>query len=161
MTVDSGACDHVLPPKEANLKEVKITEPVRQNVHYTTANGSKIPNLGEIKVSGVTDENKQLNLTFQVAGVKKPLGSVRKMCAAGNRVVFEDLSETQGGYVENKSTGSRIPINKEGGTYGLTIWRLRNKETSSNNPFYALSDDEEEEEPNNAPGESSTFRRPA
>jgi len=52
VTVDSGACDHVLPPKEANLKEVKITEAVRQNVHYTTANGSKIPNLGEIKVSG-------------------------------------------------------------------------------------------------------------
>jgi hypothetical protein len=115
----------VVPPSEIDTNEVKMTEAVRSGVHYTTANGSKIPNLGEIPVSGFTDENKRLSLTFQVAGVKKPLGSVRKMCSAGNRVVFEDISETQGGYVENRTTGDRIPINKEGGTYGVTIWRLK------------------------------------
>ena len=107
VTVDSGACDHVVPPSEIDTNEVKVTEAVRSGVHYTTANGSKIPNLGEVPVSGVTNENKSLSLTFQVAGVKKPLGSVRKMCAAGNRVVFEDISETQGGYVENGSPSIR------------------------------------------------------
>ena len=156
VTVDSGACDHVVPPNEIDTNEVKITEAVKSGVHYTTANGSKIPNLGEVPVSGVTEENKSLSLTFQVAGVKKPLGSVRKMCAAGNRVVFEDISETQGGYVENRVTGDRIPINKEGGTYGVTIWRMKKQGHASKggrsvvnkNAFEALSEDEDEDEAN-------------
>ena len=71
------------------------------------------------------------------------------MCAAGNRVVFEDISEVVGGYVENKTTGARIPINKEGSTYGVTIWRLMKSAKSalaSVNPFEALSEDEEDHE---------------
>jgi len=125
LTVDSGACDHVVPPQAVHPEEIKITEAVRQGVTYTAANGATIPNLGEVRVAGITEEDTHLNLTFQVAGVKKPLGSVRKMCAAGNRVVFEDISEVEGGYVENKATGARIPIKKEGGTYGVSIWRLK------------------------------------
>jgi len=117
---------------------------------------------------GITDENRHLNLTMQVAGVKKPLGSVRKMCEAGNRVVFEDISELQGGYVENKLSGTRIPILKEGGTYGVSVWRLRKDDVSSvlqNNMFAALSDDEEENdvpaEQQGASSSSSGFHRPA
>jgi hypothetical protein len=145
VTVDSGACDHVIPLKEINTEEVRMTEAVRQGVQYTTANGSKLPNLGEVRIEGITEEDKRLNLTFQVAGVKKPLGSVRKMCAAGNRVVFE--SDGQGGYVENTRTGARIPIRREGGTYGVTVWRLRKVEPggrASSGSFEALCEDDED-----------------
>jgi len=162
VTVDSGACDHVVPPSEIDTNEVKVTEAVRSGVHYTTANGSKIPNLGEIPVSGFTDENKRLSLTFQVAGVKKPLGSVRKMCSAGNRVVFEDISETQGGYVENRTTGDRIPINKEGGTYGVTIWRMKKTQPEVNkNTFEALSENEDEDEDHFGANSASSTAPPA
>jgi len=166
LTVDSGACDHVVPPQAVHPEEIKITEAVRQGVTYTAANGSTIPNLGEVRVAGITEEDAHLNLTFQVAGVKKPLGSVRKMCAAGNRVVFEDISEVEGGYVENKATGARIPIKKEGGTYGVSIWRLKSTKgfVGLNNMFAALSEDEEEEVPEHEYGansSSSTFPRPA
>jgi len=167
VTVDSGACDHVVPPQAVHPEEIRITEAVRQGVTYTAANGSIIPNLGEVRVAGITEEDTHLNLTFQVAGVKKPLGSVRKMCAAGNRVVFEDISEAEGGYVENKATGARIPIKKEGGTYGVSIWRLQSTKSvvGDNNMFAALSEDEEEEEvPEHEYGANSspsTFPRPA
>jgi len=168
VTVDSGACDHVVPARAIDPAEVKITEAVRQGVTYTTASGTKLPNLGEVRVEGVTNDNDNLSLTFQVAGVKKPLGSVRKMCEAGNRVVFEDISETQGGYVENKATGTRIPINKEGGTYGVPIWRLRKagvKGVGQESYFAALSDGEDDEDVPEAMfganSSSSTFRRPA
>ena len=170
VTVDSGACDHVVPPQAVRPEEIKMTEAVRQGVNYTAANGQKIPNLGEVRVDGVTNGNEHLNLTFQVAGVKKPLGSVRKMCAAGNRVVFEDISETHGGYVENRTTGARIPINKEGGTYGVAIWRLRKTDGATSNGvgkesyFAALSEDEEDEDVPEAEygaNSSSSFRRPA
>ena len=80
----------------------------------------------------------------------------------------EDMSETQGGYVENKVTGDRIPINKEGGTYGVTIWRLREAGSGngSNNGFAALSEDDGEDDvPETQFGanssSSTTFRRHA
>ena len=86
------------------------------------------------------------------------------MCAAGNRVVFEDISETQGGYVENRITGDRIPINKEGGTYGVTIWRMKRQGDASKggrpvvnkNTFEALSEDEDGDEGNLGANSSSS-----
>ena len=62
-----------------------------------------------------------MNMTMQVAGVRKPLASVRKMCEAGNRVVFEDRSSHEG-YAEHINTGVRIPILKDDGTYQVAIW---------------------------------------
>ena len=63
-------------------------------------------------------------MTMQVAEVQKPLCSVRKMCTAGNRVVFEENANHPelGGYVENIGTGTRIPIRKLGGTYQVELW---------------------------------------
>ena len=170
VTIDSGACDHVVPPNLIDPSQVKVTEAVRQGVHYTTANGSKLANLGEIEVEGVTDDQTCLNLTFQVAAVKKSLGSVRKICDAGNRVVFENISDVQGGYVEDTTTGARTPINFEGGTYGVTLWRLMKKgnkdtrpELAGANAFEALSEDEEDEDQDvaGAPAASSGFPRHA
>ena len=58
---------------------------------------------------------------FQVTDVRNPFGSVSKMCEAGNRVVFDD-EEPTGGYIENKISGIRTPINKENGVYYLYMW---------------------------------------
>ena len=72
--------------------------------------------------------------------------------------------------MENKKTGARIPINKEGGTYGVAIWRLRKTEGAAPNGvskesyFAALSEDEEDEDVPVAEygaNSSSSFRRPA
>ena len=55
---------------------------------------------------------------MQIAEVKKTLGSVRRICEAGNRVVFDE----DGSYVENKSSGERTALTKEKGSYVLTLW---------------------------------------
>ena len=47
---------------------------------------------------------RKLPMTFQVAKVRGPLGSVRRICEAGNRVVFDD--EGEGSYIESKKTGT-------------------------------------------------------
>ena len=114
LTIDSGACDHVINPEEIPSEDVQITDAVRQGVTYTSASGHAIPNLGQARVQGLTQDGSDMSLTMQVAGVKKPLASVRKMTKAGNRVVFEEISETCGGYVENKESGVKVPISKEG-----------------------------------------------
>ena len=91
VTMDSGACDHVLNPKDVDASEVNITDAVRRGVTYSCAGGLSLPNLGEVRIDGMTGEGQELNLTMQLAGVKKPLASVRKMCKAGNRVVFDEI----------------------------------------------------------------------
>ena len=50
--------------------------------------------------------------------VNKVLGSVRKMCEQGNRVVFDDA----GSFILNKKSGVVTPIEKRGATYGFDIW---------------------------------------
>ena len=56
-------------------------------------------------------------MTFQVAGVNGPLGSVRKICKEGNRVVFDE----EGSYIEDKKTGMITRIRDEAGVYVLKL----------------------------------------
>ena len=55
---------------------------------------------------------------MQIADVKKALGSVRRMCEVGNRVVFDD----EGGYIKNKGTGELATLAKERESYVLSLW---------------------------------------
>ena len=52
-------------------------------------------------------------MTCQVAPVARPLGSVRRMCQAGHRIVFD----LEGSYVENKMTGEINWLREENGNY--------------------------------------------
>ena len=46
------------------------------------------------------------------------------MCAAGNRVVFDDID---GSYIENKHTGTRTRLIKKNGTYHYEVWVKKGK----------------------------------
>ncbi len=61
-----------------------------------------------------------------MADITKPLGSVKKMLKAGNRVVFE----SSGSYVQNISTGRKTPIHERHGTFAMDLW-IQDRETSS------------------------------
>ena len=54
----------------------------------------------------------------QVCDVNQPLLSVRRVVAAGNRVVFDDT----GSYIENKKDGSKIWMGGSQGMYTLKMW---------------------------------------
>ena len=71
------------------------------------------------------EEGGEGGIIMQVTDVNKPLGSVGKICDAGNRVVFEP----GGGYIENMKTGRRTALRKEGRAYKLDMWvRARDDE---------------------------------
>ena len=89
----------------------------KRGVMYEVANGVRIPNLGEKTFVGVTEEGMQRRIVAQVAEVNKALMSVRKLVAAGNRVVFDTES-----YIEDKATGERTWLEEEGGMYMLKVW---------------------------------------
>ena len=80
-----------------------------------------------------------IDLTMQVAEVTKPLGSVRAMVKAGNKVVFDD----GGSYILNKATGVKTNMEDRNGAYVFDIWIPRAKGVSSNR-FDALREEEEE-----------------
>ena len=64
-----------------------------------------------------SEEGARKTITAQVADVNKGLLSVRKIVAAGNRVVFDNDS-----YIEDKQTGERMWLTEAQGMYMLKMW---------------------------------------
>ena len=131
VTVDPGAVDTVGPPTVAPGIPIRETEASRSGMHYRAANNMKIPNLGEKKLQGITEEGQDVGMTIQVAQVNKVLASVGRMCEAGNRVVFDD---EEGSYIMNKRTKKITRLEKKNGVYKFNIMipkELSSVETSS------------------------------
>ena len=84
------------------------------------ANGETVPNKGQKHIKGYTNEEVPISVVAQVCNITKPLLSVKKMCNAGNRVVFDD--EAPGSYIEDKNTGEKMWLEEVGGMYALTLW---------------------------------------
>ena len=71
---------------------------------------------GEVKVCAVEKETKQMCLGFQVADVKKPLISVRRIVEKGSHVCFGPREEDN--YIINKKTGDKMMLKANGkGSY--------------------------------------------
>ena len=129
ITADSGAVDRVAPRTLAKSTPVVETKASKMGVHYVAANGSEIKNDGEKKVKAFTDKGLPLNMTWQIAGVKKPLASIGRICDAGNVAVFTD----KGGYIIGKAGAKQIieaanncgegkmAMHRENGVYNFRI----------------------------------------
>ncbi len=85
---------------------------------YEVANGEIVPNEGQNRLEGFTDDGVPIGVTAQVAGVNKPLMSVMRTCRSGNTVVFDD----DGSYVYNKASGIVSQIKDDGCRYLFPIW---------------------------------------
>ena len=118
MAVDSGAAETVIPHRLVSQHPIKDTNASRAGMCYSSATGEPIPNLGEQRIPLLTMENTLRGMTFQAAPVSKPLGSVKRMCASGHRVMFDD----DGSYIQNKATGEVNWLREESGNYMLDFW---------------------------------------
>ena len=149
ITVDSGAIDSVMPKRVATSVMIKQTEASKQGLRYRAANGTSIRNEGERDLKGYTSEGNLVDMSMQVCEVTKPLGSVRAMLQAGNRVVFDK----GGSYIQNHATGIKTCIEDKNGAFVFDIWVPRDsgqqgsvQQQSGYNGRYwqALADGEEE-----------------
>ena len=118
MAVDSGATETVVGEDMLTDIDTKPGAASRKGVQYEVANGVRIPNLGEKKFMAVAEEGIARNMTAQVCDVNKALLSVKKVVAAGNRVVFD----SDGAFIEDKATGERMWMKEENGMYMLKVW---------------------------------------
>ena len=118
IAIDSGACDSVIDPGDVPSNVVQETRGSRNGEDYQSATGETIPNLGELHLGLVTREMSIRGMTFTGAPVAKPLGSVKRLCAARHTVVFdEDYS-----FIFNKDTGELNQLREEEGNYMLDVW---------------------------------------
>ena len=118
MTVDSGASETVIGVNMLDGVEIRDGELKKRGVVYEVANGVRIPNLGEKRFIGISDEEISRKITAQVCDVNKPLLSVRKLVDNGNRVVFDK----DGSYIEDPTTGEFMNLEEKHGTYVLRLW---------------------------------------
>ena len=118
MAVDSGATETV--NDEDTLTRVpKVEGPApKRGVKCEVANCVPISNLGERRFKGVTEEGILKNIAAQVIDVNKPLLSVSKEVAAGNRVVFDK----DGSYIEDLTTGDKVWFKNVGRMYMLKLF---------------------------------------
>ena len=77
-------------------------------------------NRGQRRLQGKTEDMKDIVLTYQVTDVRRILAAVRKICAAGNRVVFDD----DGSFIQNKATKEITQVYQRNGTYAFDMWVL-------------------------------------
>ena len=116
--VDSGAAESVAPPAVGQAFAVMESEGSKCGQQYITADGHRIPNLGQKSIFAETNEGNVVSLGFQLAEVTKPLASVGKMCDAGNQVVFGP----QGGHILNLMSGRVTEFKRANGVYILEAW---------------------------------------
>ena len=116
--IDSGATENVMA--ETALKGVKTVEgeSSRRGVAYEVANGVRIPNMGEKRFVGISEEGVQKGLTCQICDVNRPLLSVSKIVGAGHKVVFSRA----GSWIEEEHTGKIMALREDSGMYTLQMW---------------------------------------
>ena len=118
LAVDSGASETVIGEDMLTAVETKEGPASRRGVQCEVASGVRIPNIGEKKFEGFTEEGLPRNLKAQVCEVNKALLSVHRLVQTGNRVVFDDA----GSYIEDKTTGERMWLREQGGMCMLKMW---------------------------------------
>jgi hypothetical protein len=117
--VDSGAVDSVTNEKTAPWIPIQQTAASRSGMKYTVADGRTVPNRGQQKFCGTTDDGLPIDMGIQITDVCKTLFSVRKIKEAGNIVIF---GAEEGDMIINKRSGSRTKIEDNGKDYQLSIW---------------------------------------
>ncbi len=117
ITADSGAAISMMKEEQAQDYPILETVESKIGVAYTAANGGKVYDKGK-RVPALQLENGSMKtMPFKVGKINKALCSVKDLCSAGNRVVFDD----DGSYIENKKSGDITKIYEKGRTYAFPV----------------------------------------
>ena len=112
ITVDSGAAKSVWPSRKKGVERTKS----KKAVELAAANGSPIRVEGDARLEFIRDGMK-FSMNFLDADVKIPLASVSAIVDEGNVVVFGQHES----FIENVSTGQRIPTCRRNGAFVMRV----------------------------------------
>ena len=131
ITIDSGACDTVMPARLCSHISVLSTENSKRGMEYEVANGETIPNVGERHCLLMTEDSASpKSIVFQVADIHKPLLSVSRCADLG----FQCVMGKHGGQLVDEQTGEVIPLHRRGNLYVMRAWVRENKSPDFTRP---------------------------
>ena len=98
--------------------KIRDTPASRAGLKYRAANGAADDNQGEKVIQAITKRGNKIGTRFHIANFIKPLGSVRAMLDAGNKVIFQKDNS----YIEDKSGRIKTPIEEINGAFVFDLW---------------------------------------
>ena len=115
--IDSGAGESVCPVEA--FPDYELKKSAKTGATYTAAGGQSLVNVGEkkphFKTGGINGF-----MTFQATTkVQKPLAAASRITEKGNRIVLD--GEGSESYIQNKKTGTKIPLRIENGVYMMEM----------------------------------------
>ena len=125
VAVDSGTIEDVMSLEALVGVQITFELAFVRGVKYEVGNGEQIHNLGERKFVGHMGHGSVRSLTAQVCAANNSLMSVIKIARVGHRVIFD----SEGSYIEDKSTKERIWMTEDQGMYTLKMWVSRKHPT--------------------------------
>ena len=88
IAIDSGAVDHVASPSDLpGSIQVQPAEDGKVR-NFISASGDPIKNHGKADVSLINDDGTEVDSSFQVADVCRPLHSVSRVCDTDKEILF-------------------------------------------------------------------------
>ena len=96
VTLDSGACDHILDLSDAPGCAIFLVESPgsKRDQPYVVGNGAEVPNEGQVTFSletknGGTTPGNLTKTIFQVAEITRPMMSVSRICELRHKCIFD------------------------------------------------------------------------
>ena len=119
ITVDSGACDTVMPTRMCAHISIVATAKSRSGFEYEVANGDGLLNMGERRWFMMTENSGTMKrIAFQCADVHKSLLSVSRLADQGYECTLGKL----GGVLRDVDTGDLIPLHRRDNLYVMKAW---------------------------------------
>ena len=124
VTIDSGACDTVMPTSMCKHISIMQTEESRRGMEYEVANGETVLNVGA-RHCILMSENSQnpKRITFQCADIHKPLLSISRVADLG----YDCILSRNGGELRDRTSGETIPLHRRGNLYVMRAWIRQDK----------------------------------
>ena len=156
--MDSGTAESVILHLLINEHPIRETEASLSGLNYMSATGDSIPNIGERRLPLITREGSERSMTLQVAPVGRPLGSVKRICPAGHRVVFDSDGSH---FLNNATKGGQQKLHA--GHVGHTYIMAATSDERRDEGFYEVSpaNRNQRASPINADGLDAEGRREA
>jgi hypothetical protein len=119
ITVDSGACDTVVPTTLCSHISLMATAKSRSGFEYEVANGEGLLNMRERRCFMMTENsNTTKRIAFQCADVHKPLLSVSRLADQGYECTLGKI----GGVLCDVDAGDLIPLHRRDNLYVMRVW---------------------------------------
>ena len=114
--VDSGAVDNVLPKSVCSEYPLEATSKSQSGDGFKGANGSHIKHFGQRRLRVKTSAGSNMNTTWEVADVRKPLISASRLLDRGHKLVSDEKSRIQ------CKNGDTIPLERTGSLFAVRLW---------------------------------------